>query len=293
MTPETDSKTASLSEKVKVFMTKIVTDQSAQAGRQDVLDNIHPNRLAAARRTYAQAMTDAETPLAAFLDFKHRKGTRGILITDRYIYSSHTPVRLPLDRLSTIKVTGGGFTPEKLRINGVAVLVHRTIDSLAKDILTQIRSEIKKRKLDGKLIGEDAARAALTNESYVRAAAEDIASGSAPAAVQAQLQGRGMDEESAGILARGLLALSEPGNIASGAGLVLTGFLCMVLVAVLLIAPMTNLIANPVFIILGAVGALVITGIGVQNIRSVKKRRTDSAGLIKAWLDFLDADRTE
>jgi hypothetical protein len=102
-----------------------------------------------------------------------------------------------------------------------------------------------------------------------------------------------MDEESAGILARGLLALSEPGNIASGAGLVLTGFLCMVLVAVLLIAPMTNLIANPVFIILGAVGALVITGIGVQNIRSVKKRRTDSAGLIKAWLDFLDADRTE
>ena len=288
MTPETDGKTASLSEKVKVFMTKIVTAEATQAGRQDVLTGIPPGHIEAARRTYARAMSDTETPLAIFLDFKHHKATRGMLITDRFVYSAHMPAALPVDRIGSVELDGGGFTPQKLRINGVAFLVHRTIDSLAVDILSKISHEVRERKLQGKLVQDDASRrAALSNETHVRAAAEGVASGSATADIQQQLQGRGMDSESADILARGLLALSEPGNVASGAALVLVGVLCLGLIVLLLVDPTIDLVFNPVFMILGAIGAIVVAGVGVQSIRSVKKRRKDTEGMVRTWLGFL------
>ena len=269
-----------------------MTDEAGKVSRQDVAGGIPPGRIEAARRTYAQAMGDDETPLAIFLDFKHRKAARGMLITDRFIYSAHMPVALPLDRIDTVRVTGGGFTPEKLRINGAAVLVHKTIDSLSVDILSRIRSEIGKRKLRGKLVGADPGRSTLTNEQFVRDAADGLASGVSKAELQTRLQGNGMDAESADLLVRGLMALSEPGNIASGAVLIFTGVMCLGLVVFLLIAPM-SITFNPIFLILGAFGALIMVAIGIGAVRSVKKRRTDPEGLTKSWLAFLAPNRLE
>ncbi len=293
MTPETDGKTASRSEQVKVFITNIVAGAAPQAGRQDVAGGPPQKQIEAARRTYAQAMSDTETPLAIFLDFKHRKATRGLLITDRFVYSSHVPVPLPLDRICLVGVTGGGFTPEKLRINGVAFLEHRKVDPLAMSIVSEIRTEIRKRKLQGKLFPDDARRAALTNESHVRAAANAMASGSPVATIQTQLQNRGMNADSADVLSRGLLAMSEPGNVASGAGLTFAGIMCMGLVIFMFFDPIKGFAFNHIFLVFAAIGAIMMIAIGVQSIRSVKKRRTDPDSLVKTWLDFLDPDRSQ
>ncbi len=293
MTPETDVKTASRSEKVRVFIANIVNGVAKRSGRQDVADGIPPKHIEAARRTYAKAMSDAETPLAIFLDFKHRKAARGMLITDRFVYSAHVPVPIPLDRISIVRVTGGGFTPEKLRINGVACLVHREVDPFAMDILSTIRSEIRKRKLQGKLIPDDTRRTALANETHVRTAADALASGLPIANIRTQLQGQGLDAESADVLARGLQAMSEPGNVASGAVLTFAGVMCMGLVIFLFFDPIKGFSFNPIFMVFGAIGAIVMIAIGIQSILSVKKRRTDPDGLVKTWLDFLDPDRDE
>ena len=69
--------------------------------------------------------------------------------------------------------------------------------------------------------------------------------------------------------------------------MVLAGVLCMGLIVLLLVDPTIDLVINPLFMIFGAIGAIVVTGIGVQSIRSVKKRRKDTEGMVRTWLGFL------
>ncbi len=275
-------------QKVKAFVSRIVSEAAQEAGRRDVLENTPLGYVAAARRSYAGLMGKEETPLAVFLDHKHGHATKGMLITDRYIYSAHVPIPLPIDRVCRVTTEGCTLGPGMLLINGTIFLRHKTIDPLAVGVLTAIATEVRERHLSGSLITEaNSEIAALIRDDWIRPASEAVAMGTDPAQVRAELESLGMAGPTAERLVQGLIAMTRPGGAKAGVGMIVGGAGAFVLAVLILIDPLMKLVglraANPIFFVLGALGGLIVAGVGVSVIRDARKRRSDAPGIAKAW----------
>ncbi len=285
-------KSQGTSAKISAFFASIVKKAADQAQRQDVLDGLEKRKvgLKRARRSFAAGMGDREKPLALFWDFKNKGGTRGMLLTDRYLYSSHVPQPLPLDRIRLAETTGGGFTPEVLRVNGAIVLLHRQIDTLALAIVQAIAREIRSRDLFGRLI-KDERIAALTNSEHVAVASKAVAAGQKHGQVVAAITAKGAGEETAQTLSRGLLAMTEPGGVTNGLVMILIGGLASPLVVLLLLEPLLGVLGmefvSPIHGVAALLGCVVFIGSGVAMIRAARRGHGNAVELAEAWNNFL------